>query len=253
MKEIKQKKVALITGGSRGIGKGIAVALASAGYTIAITYNSDFSKATQTATEIEAITGDVVSVFQGDVSDSTVAQSIVHEAVEAVYGRIDLLVNNAGIYERSSFDDLDPVKWQRTIDVNLTGVYNMCDHVVPVMKKQGGGVIINVASQLAFMASTRGAHYTASKAGVVGFSRSLALELASDGIRINVVAPGMIDNTSILDVYDAEEKKKRAKTIPLGRLGLPEDIGNAVVFLASEKASYITGTTLHVNGGYFIQ
>ncbi len=242
--------VAFVTGSSHGIGKGIALSLAQDGYRVIVQCHKDKNAARDVANEIETMGGGNC-IVQGDVADPTVTQGWITEIINS-FARIDVLVANAGIYERRTFAALDQQTWQRTIDVNMTGVFNCCKEVVPVMQQQRSGNIVIISSQLGFIASARGAHYTASKAGVIGFMRSLALELAPEGIRVNAVAPGMVDQTAILDIYSDEEKNHRAESIPVGRLGLPSDIGNTVSFLVSNKASYITGQTLQVNGGYFI-
>lgn len=248
---IQERKVALVTGASRGIGRGIALVLAQEGYDIVLNYQASAKAAKEVVQTIKKL-GHEASMCQADVSDIVAVKQMVQQAIQT-FGRIDVLINNAGIYERKKFEDLDPATWQHTLDINLTGVYHCCQAVVPHLQKQRAGVIVNISSQLGFMPSAHGCHYALSKAGVIGFTRSLALELAPFAIRVNAVAPGMIDHTSIMDVYGEVEKKQRAKIIPLQRLGTPEDIGHAVAFLCSEKASFITGETLHVNGGYLMR
>jgi 3-oxoacyl-[acyl-carrier protein] reductase len=162
-----------------------------------------------------------------------------------------VLVNNAGVYPRKVFDELSDEDWKHVIRTNLDSMYYCCRHAIPRMKEEGWGRIVNISSMLGFSGSTQGAHYGASKAGVIGFTKSLALEVAGHGIRVNAVAPGATE-TDILAGYTEEQKKEKFGGIPAGRLGLPEDIAGAVSFLCSEDADYIVGETIHVNGGYLI-
>ena len=181
----------------------------------------------------------------GKVTAKTLAKN---GAFVGINYNIDILVLNAGIYKRNKFIQLNREEWDKTIDVNLTGCYNVCKTALPHINK--GGSIIFISSQLAFRGTDHGADYAASKAGVLGLMRSLALELAPN-IRVNAVAPGTID-TDIIASYTKEMRKKRAEEIPLKRLGTSQDVANAVLFLASNLSSYITGETININGGLYI-
>ncbi len=238
--------VALVTGASRGIGAATARRLAEDGFDVAVNYVSSPEKADETVRAIEGL-GRRAIPLRADVSQFAEVQHMVSEVV-AHLGRLDVLVNNAGVYERAVFDRTTPEQWDRRIAVNLSGAFYCAKAAVPEMRKTGGGRIINITSQLAFRGTTHGADYVAAKAGIVGLTKALALELAKDRILVNAVAPGSIE-TDILAGDSPEDRERRLKTIPLGRVGLPEEIAAAVAFLASPDAAYITGQVLHVNGG----
>src|SRR3990172_9226617 len=175
------------------------------------------------------------------------SRGIGGEAVEAL-GRLDVLVNNGGVYERALLDDTSPKAWDRRLAVNLHGAFYMAKAAVPEMKKAGGGRIVNVSTQLAFRGTSHGADYVAAKAGLVGLTRALALEFARDSILVNAVAPGAIE-TDILASDTPEDRARRIRTIPLGRVGRPEEVAAAIAFLVGPGGDYITGQVLHVNGG----
>ena len=240
------ERVALVTGASRGIGAATAVRLARAGLDVAANYLARKGDALRTVQAIEALGRKAIAV-QADVSDPADARRMVSETVTGL-GRLDVLVNNAGIYERAFFDDTKPEDWDRRIATNLSACFYTAKAAVPEMRKVGAGRIINVTSQLAYRGTTHGADYVAAKAGVVGLTKALALELAKDHILVNAVAPGSIE-TDILAGDTADGRTRRVRTIPLGRVGLPEEIAAAIAFLASPDAAYITGQVLHVNGG----
>jgi 3-oxoacyl-[acyl-carrier protein] reductase len=166
-------------------------------------------------------------------------------------GGISVLINNAGIYQRRTFSDLSLEDWQRTIDVNLTGCFNCAKAVVPGMIERKEGNIVNVSSMLGFKGTSHGAHYAASKAGITAFTKSLALELSPHGIRVNAVAPGAIE-TEIIAYDDPQQRQNRIAATPLRKVGQPEEIASVVSFLVSEEASYMTGETLNVNGGFLM-
>ena len=241
--------VALVTGASRGIGRAIAIRLALDGFHVAINYRSKRRSAERTLSEVMRAGMNGV-VVQADVSKENEVLLMFAQA-ESELGVPLVLVNNAGIYPRKPFDELTKRDWNRVIHTNLDSMYNCCKYAVPNMREEGWGRIVNISSMLGFSGSTQGAHYGATKAGVIGFTRSLALEVAGHGIRVNAVAPGATD-TAILGVYTEEQKKEKFGGIPAGRLGRPEDIAGAVSFLCSEDADYIVGETIHVNGGYLI-
>lgn len=239
-------QVALVTGASRGIGAASAIRLAQDGFDVAVNYASRKEGALATVNAIEKAGRKAIAV-QADVSHVADVRRMVSETV-AELGRLDVLVNNAGVYERAFFDDTSIEDWDRRIATNLSSCFYAAKAAVPEMRKVGGGRILSMTSQLAYRGTTHGADYVAAKAGIVGLTKALALELAKDRILVNAVAPGSIE-TDILAGDSPEDRARRVRTIPLGRVGSPEDIAAAVAFLASPGAAYITGQVLHVNGG----
>jgi len=240
-------KTALVTGASRGIGRAIAIKFAEHGAFVGINYFKSREKAEKVLDEVKKYSDGMI--LKADVSDDMEVKKMVEIFVEKAE-KIDILVNNAGIYRRSLFLHIKPEQWDKIMNVNLKGCYNVCRHSIPYMKE--GGKIVFMSSQLAFKGSTHGADYAASKAGILGFMRSLALELADRKINVNAVAPGTID-TDIIASYTPEQREKRAMEVPLKRIGMPEDVANACLFLASGLSDYITGETIHVNGGLYIR
>ncbi len=239
-------RVALVTGASRGIGAATARRLAADGFDVSVNYVTRKEAALATVNAIDALGRQAIAV-QADVSRVEDARRMVAETVSAL-GRLDALVNNAGVYDRSVFDETKTEDWDRRIATNLSSCFYAAKAAVPEMRKVGGGRIISITSQLAFRGTSHGADYVAAKAGIVGLTKALALELAKDHILVNAVAPGSIE-TDILGGDTAEDRARRVRTIPLGRIGRPEEIAAAVAFLASPDASYITGQIIHVNGG----
>lgn len=242
-----KNKNAIVTGASRGIGKGIAVKFAENGCFVGINYVSNKEKAEKTLKLVKKTGGDGV-LLKGDVSKSPDAEKIIKDFVE-LRGKIDILVNNAGIYKRNNFEKLSFKDWEKILSVNLDGSFYMTSKALSYIPK--GGRIIFISSQLAFRGSSHGSDYAASKAGQLGLMRSLALELADKKICVNAVAPGTID-TDIIAGYSEKMRQKRADEIPLKRIGKPEDIANACLFLASDMSNYVTGETINVNGGLYI-
>jgi 3-oxoacyl-[acyl-carrier protein] reductase len=241
-------KNALITGSSRGIGRAIAIKLAENNAFVGINYLKGKEEAKQTLKIIKDKGGEGV-LLKGDVSKIGDATRIIETFNKSV-NNIDILVNNAGIYYRTNFKDLTIEKWNETLSINLTGCFNICKKAIPFMKN--GSKIIFISSQLALKGSLHGADYVSSKAGILGLMKSLSLELADKKINVNAIAPGTID-TDLLKNYTEAARKQRINEIPLKRLGTPEDVANACLFLASDLSSYITGETLNVNGGLYIQ
>ncbi|MCD6421841.1 SDR family oxidoreductase [bacterium] len=239
-------KNALITGASRGIGRAIAIKFAENGAFVGINYNRSEDKAREVLKIVKSRGGEGI-LLKGDVSSPKDCKKIVDDFVGEREG-IDVLVLNAGIYERGSFLEIDEKRWERVISTNLSSCYYILKFAIPHMKERGS--IIFISSQLAFKGSRHGADYAASKAGMLGLMRSLALELAPK-IRVNAVAPGTID-TDIISSYTQEMREKRISEIPLKRLGKPEDVANVCLFLASDLSSYITGEVINVNGGLYI-
>jgi 3-oxoacyl-[acyl-carrier protein] reductase len=244
---VLQDRVALVTGGGRGIGKGIAMRIAEAGADIIIG-DIDRDSAEQTAQELSADCERAVAV-QVDVTKKKSIDAAVKQVLEE-FKKIDILINNAGIMFRTRIMDISPEEWEKTLLVNLTGPFLFSQAVIPLMKRRGYGRIVNVSSSAGRSVSTLGgAHYTASKAGLLGLTRAVAKEVASFGITVNAVCPGLIDTKMSRDTTSKEEMERLIHSFPIKRLGLPEEIGNLVVFLSSEKASYITGASFDINAG----
>jgi len=239
-------KVALVTGSSRGIGRATALRLAADGYDIVVNYVRSKKQATQVVVAIKAKGRKAVSV-KADVSEWREARRLVETAIK-VFGRIDILVNNAGIYERTVLDDLTPEQWDRRVATNLSSVFYCTKAALPYLKKAGWGRIINISSQIAFKGTDHGSEYAASKAGILGFTKASAQELARYNVTVNAIAPGPVD-TDILAGDTPEKRRQRAREIPLRRIGRPENVAAVVSFLASKDSDWITGTTLLVNGG----
>jgi 3-oxoacyl-[acyl-carrier protein] reductase len=242
-------RVALITGAARGIGLGIARVFAREGARLAL-IDLDAAGVQQAQAQVEAEGGEALA-FPLDVTDGAGGRAVIADLL-ARWGRVDILVNNAGIYEILPFEEIDEARWDRVMAVNLKGAFLCSQAVVAPMKAQGWGRIINVASSAGKTGGTlAGAHYSVSKAGLICLTKQLARELGPHGITVNAVAPGRIDTPMIQAATEAENEEFRRRT-PLGRLGTPEDVAAAVLFLASEEASFITGEILDVNGGLLI-
>ena len=239
-------KVAFITGSTRGIGKEIAITLANNGYDIAINYRTENEDLKNTKKEIEE-KGVKCFAVQGDVSSFEDCERFTKEIIEA-YGKIDVLVNNAGITKDTLLMRMKEEDFRDVIDINLVGTFNVTKNVISYMIKARSGRIINISSVVGISGNAGQTNYSASKAGIIGFTKSLAKEVASRGILVNAVAPGFIE-TSMTDVLKEEIKEEIAKTIPLKRMGTSKDVANLVKFLASDDSSYITGQVLNVDGG----
>jgi len=236
------EKLALVTGGSRGIGAAVAKELAVAGYDVVITYAGNEEAANKTVEEIKA-KGVDAAAYKFDVSNNEDTVKVVSEIVEK-YGRVDVLVNNAGITRDGLFMRMNKDNWDAVINTNLSGAYNVTQPIVKVMMKQRSGVIINMASIVGVYGNAGQANYAAAKAGIIGFTKSLAKELASRNIRVNAIAPGFISTDMTKDL----DSEKISEHIPLKRLGQPEDIAKTVRFLC-DYGTYITGQVIQVDGG----
>ena len=239
-------KVAFITGGTRGIGKQIAITFVKSGYDIAINYRSENEELQETIKEIESNNVKCLAV-QGDVSKFEDCERFVKEIIDE-YGKIDVLVNNAGITKDTLFMRMKQEDFNSVIDVNLVGTFNVTRNVISHMVKARSGIIINISSVVGVSGNAGQTNYSASKAGIIGFTKSLAKEVASRNVLVNAVALGFIE-TAMTDVLKDEIKEDIAKTIPLRRMGTPEDVANVVKFLASDDSSYITGQVIHIDGG----
>lgn len=239
-------KVALITGATRGIGKQIAITLANEGYNVALNYRKQNEELEQVKREIENSNVEFLAV-QGDVSSFTDCENIVKQVIEK-FGKIDVLVNNAGVTKDMLLMRMKKEDFEQVIDVNLVGVFNMSKNVISYMLKARSGRIINISSVVGISGNAGQTNYSASKAGIIGFTKSLAKEVASRNILVNSVAPGFIE-TSMTNILKDEVKDEIAKSIPLNRMGTSQDVANVVKFLASEDSSYITGQVLQVDGG----
>ena len=238
-------KVVLITGATRGIGKGIAEVFAEQGAQVAFTYAGSVDKAAQLEKELSTKTK--VKAYQSDASDYDAAQKLVADVIEE-FGRVDVLINNAGITKDNLMLRMSKEDWDLIIKVNLDSVFNLTKAVVKPMMKAKSGSIINMTSIVGIKGNAGQANYAASKAGVIGFTKSIALELGSRNIRCNAIAPGFIE-TEMTAALDEKTVQSWREGIPLKRGGQPEDVANACVFFASEMSSYITGQVLNVDGG----
>jgi 3-oxoacyl-[acyl-carrier protein] reductase len=244
--KLLEGKVALITGASRGIGKGIAEVFAQHGASIAFTYASSEEKARAFEAELAA-TGVKAKGYKSDASDFNAAQVLVDEVV-AEFGTIDILINNAGITRDTLLMRMSEEQWDEVIRVNLKSSFNLTKAVIKPMLKAKSGSIINMSSIVGTTGNAGQANYAASKAGMIGFTKSVAQELGSRNIRCNAIAPGFIE-TEMTEKLDPKVVDEWRATIPLKRGGTPTDIANASLFLASDLSSYVTGQTLHVCGG----
>lgn len=239
-------KTALVTGASRGIGRAIALCLAAEGARVAINYAGNVKAAEEVKASVEAAGGTAI-LCQADIADSAAVEAMIADVVKE-FGAIDILVNNAGITRDTLLMRMKDEDFAKVLDTNLKGVFYCTKAVSKLMMKKRVGRIINMASVVGLVGNAGQTNYAAAKAGIIGFSKSAAKELASRGITVNVVAPGFI-GTDMTAGLPESVKEKMLTDIPLGRMGEPEDVANAVLFLASDQASYITGQVVNVDGG----
>lgn len=239
-------KVAIVTGSSRGIGKAIALKLAQKGAKVVVNYAGSQAAAEEVVASIKEAGGEAFS-FKADISVETEVNELIKATSEA-FGKIDILVNNAGITKDNLLMRMKEADWDAVLNTNLKGVYLCTKAVIKPMMKQRYGKIINITSVVGQMGNPGQGNYAAAKAGVIGFTKSIAKEVASRNITVNAVAPGFI-TTDMTDELGDKVKEELIKQIPLERLGAPEDVAEAVVFLASDSANYITGQTLNIDGG----
>lgn len=249
MKDMLKDKVALVTGASRGIGKAIALALAENGAAVAVNYSSSEASAVEVA-ELIGKNGGKAEIFKARVNVEAEVEEMF-SAVEKSLGPVDILVNNAGITKDNLLMRMKTEEWDSVIDVNLKGAFLCTRRAVKGMMKNRYGKIINISSVVGFAGNAGQFNYSATKAGIIGMTKSAALECASRGIRVNAVAPGFIETDMTASLSD-DVKAAYMEKIPLKSLGKPEDIANAVVYLASPLSDYMTGQTLHLNGGMYL-
>ncbi len=240
-----QGKVALITGGAQGIGKAIALLFAREGAAVAVS-DINLEKARETCREVESLGGGALAIG-GNVADAKEAETMVQEAIQR-FGRLDILVNNAGITRDQVLLRMKEEDWDLVMAVNLKGAFQCTKTALRAFLKQKGGKVVNIASVTGQMGNAGQANYAASKAGLIGFTKSIAREYASRNIQVNAVAPGFID-TAMSQAIPQKGRELLIQQIPMERLGTPEDVAEAVLFLASGAADYITGQVLNVNGG----
>jgi len=240
------KKVVLVTGASRGIGRGIALEMAREGADVIVNYERSEKKADDVVRDIQAMGRQALPV-KADVSRPNEVEAMRKRVLKEL-DAIDILVNNAGVHHHLKSWEIADAEWRRILSVNIDGVFLCSKAFSEEMRAKKWGRIINISSIIAFTGTDHEAHYGASKAAIVGLTKSLALELAAYNITVNAIAPGWIE-TDMTSGVTPDEKKKALQLIPLGRMGQPADIAHTAVFLASDKASFITGQTIHVNGG----
>lgn len=244
--KLLESKVAIVTGGSRGIGKAICQSFAENGCDVAFTYNNSKESAENLATELNKL-GVKVKAYKSDASSFDDSSKLVDDVISD-FGKIDVLVNNAGIKKDNLLMRMDKEDFDSVVNTNLSSVFNLTKSSIRTFLKQRSGSIINISSVVGVKGNAGQSNYSASKAGIIGFSKSVALELGSRNIRSNVIAPGFIE-TDMTDSLSEDVINSWKESIPLKRGGIPSDVGNACVFLASDLSSYITGQVLHVDGG----
>ena len=243
------RQVALVTGASRGIGRAVAMELGRAGYAVCINYLNSEDAARQAAEALRAGGSDAIAL-RADVADGTAVAEMVRRT-EKELGPVTLLVNNAGVAGQAQFQDISDEMWDRYLAVNLGGARNTIRAVLPHMLSEKSGAIVNISSIWGLRGASCEVAYACTKAAIIALTRSLAMELAPSGIRVNCVAPGVI-NTDMVQVLGQETLRDLAEQTPLGRLGTPEDVAHAVAFLASDMASFITGQVLGADGGFIV-
>ncbi|MDD4169127.1 MAG: 3-oxoacyl-ACP reductase FabG [Desulfotomaculaceae bacterium] len=246
---MRDRKTVIITGASRGIGKATAELFSEKGWNVLINYSASENEAFALRQHLR-LQGGEADVYQADVSDRKKVEQMVKYCFNK-YGTIDVLVNNAGVSKQSLFSDITAREWDEILAVNLTGVFNCCQSVLPVMLKNKCGKIINVSSIWGMVGASCEVHYSAAKAGVIGLTKALAKELGPSNIQVNCVAPGIIETDMLLELT-FDELSDLKKATPLMKLGQSRDVANCIFFLASEEANFITGQVISPNGGFVI-
>jgi len=242
-------QVVLVTGSSRGIGAEVAAKAAEAGARVAIHYRTSAEGAQRTLQRVRDAGSDG-HAFSADLVDGRQAEQLVRQAI-AHFGRVDALVNNAGLTQVGPFLEIEPADWAAIIQLDLTAAFHTCRAVLPSMVERGSGNIVNIASRLAQIGVAETAAYSAAKAGVIGLTRALAREFGPRGIRVNAVAPGVTETGMTTGLVESEEGRRRLREMPLGRFGRPEEVADAVIFLLSDASALFLGQTLNPNaGGY---
>ncbi len=242
-------KTVLITGAATGIGRETARRFAAEGYSVAVHYHKSEAAAKALIEELKARHASAVPI-QADLRDSAAAEAMIEKACRA-FGRIDILVNNAGMAQQKLFTDISSREWDEMFDVNVKSIYRCCQAVLPGMISRKSGSIVNVSSIWGVTGASCEVHYSAAKAAVIGFTRALAKELGPSNIRVNCVAPGVIDTAMNAHLDEATKAALKEET-PLGVIGTPRDVAEAILYLASDKAAFVTGQVLGVNGGMVI-
>ncbi|MBN1054453.1 3-oxoacyl-ACP reductase FabG [Clostridium botulinum] len=240
-------KVVIVTGASRGIGKAIAVEMAKEGAKIVVNYNNNKDKAIDVVREIEDIKGTAIAV-KADISKRNEVRGMINIAVEN-FGAIHILVNNAGILQQKPFETITDEEWDEIFDINMKGTFICCQECIPYMVKNNFGRIINISSIGGQWGGNLAVHYSATKAGIISLTRSLAKIYSKDGINTNCISPGLVLTEMSAEEMSTDAGKEKLKNIPINRPAIPEEIGRIAVFLASEDGSYMTGQTLNANGG----
>ena len=243
------KQIALVTGASRGIGRATAFGLARAGYHVVLNYNNSHDAACAALEEMknEGLSGEII---RADVANSAAVDQMM-QAVLGAHGRLDVLINNAAISSQMLFTDITDAHWKELMDVNINGVFYCCRAALPAMISQKAGAIVNLSSVWGMTGASCEVHYCAAKAALIGLTKALAKEVGPSGIRVNCVAPGVID-TDMNRGFSKEDLEELREVTPLGRIGTPEEVASAVVFLAGDSASFLTGQVISPNGGFLI-
>ena len=245
---VMNNKIALVTGGARGIGRAICRTLANDGFKIAINFNNSENEAIALKDELSAVTE--VEIFKCDVSDANAVKEMFSD-ISRELGNVNVLVNNAGVAEQVLFTDITDEMWQRMINANLSSAFYCSREALKNMINEKNGVIVNIASMWGEVGASMEVHYSTAKAGLIGMTKALAKEVGLSGVRVNAVSPGVI-LTDMMNSFSESDKENLKDETPLNTLGTPEDIAHAVSFLASDKAKFITGQVLSVNGGFVI-
>lgn len=242
-------KVALVTGGSRGIGKAIASALAKEGINVALTYRMNKEKALSVVDKIESIGNKAICLRLDQISRENIREAI--EEVRGKFGKINILINNAAIAQEKPFETITDNDWNNMLKINLRGPFILCQEIIPDMIAQEWGRIINISSIGGQWGGFNQVHYAAAKAGLINLTKSLARIYSGKGITTNAISPGLVGTEMSSKELNTKSGKEKLKNIPIGRTAIPEEIAQVVVFLASEKSSYITGQTINANGGMY--